>query len=131
MNKMICKVKKTIQPKTLVDSSKRVYWNKQKFGWFNNISLWNQSNIVNQMMSLEELFFYSELILSWWSVRYTEWTRMKNKYENTSIFFVRFYVISVAIYRFSGRSAKKCSILDRQYRKKLILHDEHRWSQSL
>ena len=58
MNKMICKVKKTIQPKTLVDSSKRVYWNEQKFGWFNNISsLWNQSNTVNQMMSLEELFF--------------------------------------------------------------------------
>ena len=58
INKIFGRVKKTIQAKTLVDSSKRVSLTEQKFGRLNRNVLWNQPNTVNQTILLDEPFFF-------------------------------------------------------------------------
>ena len=60
INKIFGRVRKTIQAKTLVDLSKRVWLTGQKFGRLNKKFLWNQPIIVNQTILLDEPFFYSE-----------------------------------------------------------------------
>ena len=59
INKIFGRVKKTIQAKTLVDSSKRVWLTEQKFRRLNQNVLCNQTNTVNQTILLEEPFFFS------------------------------------------------------------------------
>ena len=58
VNKIFGRVKKTIQAKTLVDLSKRVWLTGQKFGRLNQNVLWNQPNIVSQNILLDEPFFF-------------------------------------------------------------------------
>ena len=58
INKIFGRVKKTIQAKTLVDLSKRVWLTGQKFGRLSQNVLWNQPNIVNQTILLDEPFFF-------------------------------------------------------------------------
>ena len=58
INKIFGRVKKTIQAKTLVDLSKRVWLTGQKFGRLNQHFLWNQPNIVNQTILLDKPFFF-------------------------------------------------------------------------
>ena len=58
VNKIFGRVKKTIQAKTLVDSSKPVWLTEQKFGHLNQNVLWNQPNTVNQTILLNEPFFF-------------------------------------------------------------------------
>ena len=64
INKIFGRVKKTIQAKTLVDSSKRVPLTEQKFGRLNQNILWNQPNTVNQTILLGEPFFFLSVHLS-------------------------------------------------------------------
>ena len=58
VNKIFGRIKKTIQAKTLVDSSKRVWLTEQKFGRLNQNVLCNQPNTVNQTILLDEPFFF-------------------------------------------------------------------------
>ena len=58
INKIFGRVKKTIQAKTLVNSSKPVWLTEQKFGRLNENVLWNQPNTVNQTILLDEPFFF-------------------------------------------------------------------------
>ena len=58
INKIFGRVKKTNQAKTLVDLSKRVWLTGQKFGRLNQNVLWNQPNIVNQTILLDDPFFF-------------------------------------------------------------------------
>ena len=57
INKIFGSVKKTIQAKTLVNSSKPVWLTEQKFDRLNQNVLWNQPNTVKQTILLNEPFF--------------------------------------------------------------------------
>ena len=57
INKIFSRVKKTIQSKTLVDSSNPVWLIEQKLGRLNQNVLLNQPNMVNQTILLDEPFF--------------------------------------------------------------------------
>ena len=57
INKIFGRIKKTIQAKTSVDSSKPVWLTDQKFDRLNQNVLWNQPNTVNQTILLDEPFF--------------------------------------------------------------------------